>query len=220
MQTDPMLEWQRLAEHYRGLCDEELCELALDMNDLRETAQQALRQELQNRNIADPEAALRKLNEPANRAEPGFNPESDDAPEGEPIPTHEFTWKTELCDCEDREHAWQLSEVLRRAGIESWVGGPGTNSRYAGMSLGGPRLLVAADQLEEARAIVAQPIPAEIIELSRADVPEYEPPVCPKCGAEDPILENAEPVNEWLCEACGAEWADHAPDTDQPPEKA
>jgi hypothetical protein len=30
MQTDPIMEWQRLAEHDRGLHDEELCALAIE----------------------------------------------------------------------------------------------------------------------------------------------------------------------------------------------
>jgi hypothetical protein len=65
---------------------------------------------------------------------------------------------------------------------------------------------VAADQVEEAREIAAKPIPKEIVEASRTGVPEYELPVCPKCGAGDPVLEDVDPVNRWLCEACENEW--------------
>jgi transposase-like protein len=67
---------------------------------------------------------------------------------------------------------------------------------------------VAADQLEEAREIAARPIPQEIVELSQMEVPEFEPPKCPQCGAEDPVLEGAEPVNAWLCEVCGKQWTE------------
>jgi len=69
-------------------------------------------------------------------------------------------------------------------------------------------VLVAADQLDEARAVAARPIPPDIVEQSKIAPPEFEPPFCPKCGAADPVLENADPVNEWKCEVCGAEWSD------------
>jgi tRNA(Ile2) C34 agmatinyltransferase TiaS len=73
-----------------------------------------------------------------------------------------------------------------------------------------PRVVVAADQLEQAREIAARPIPQEIIDEFNAPPEEYKPPVCPKCGAEDPVLESADPVNSWLCESCGEQWSDPA----------
>jgi transposase-like protein len=71
-----------------------------------------------------------------------------------------------------------------------------------------PRILVAADQLEQAREVAARPIPQSIVELSKMPPEEYEPPVCPKCGAEDPLLEGVDPVNSWLCESCDHQWTD------------
>jgi hypothetical protein len=76
--------------------------------------------------------------------------------------------------------------------------------------LANPRIQVAADQLEEARAIIARPIPREIIEKSNTPDEEFTVPVCPRCGAEEPLLEGVDPVNAWLCESCGAEWTDAA----------
>jgi hypothetical protein len=73
-----------------------------------------------------------------------------------------------------------------------------------------PRILVAADQLEQARDIAKRPIPQEIIEQSQMKAPEFEAPVCPKCGAPDPLLESVDPVNTWLCEACEHEWTESA----------
>jgi ribosomal protein S27E len=102
-----------------------------------------------------------------------------------------------------------LREALRRAGIDSWLEAPG---RYVVEALG-PRLLVAADQLEEAIEIARQPIPREIVEWFNTDVPEFIPPKCPQCGTEDPVLESAEPTNSWLCEACGKQWSDPVPAT-------
>jgi hypothetical protein len=107
----------------------------------------------------------------------------------------------------DREEAWQIREVLRQAGIESWIEGQGSRV-WDGM--GNPRILVAADQFDHAREIASQPIPQAIVEQSKMQVPDFEPPVCPSCGADDPILEGADPVNSWLCERCGKQWTDPA----------
>ena len=57
MQADPIAELRRLTEHYRELSDDELRDLAADLADLTETAQQALRTEMQSRGLrlaADP----------------------------------------------------------------------------------------------------------------------------------------------------------------------
>ena len=70
--------------------------------------------------------------------------------------------------------------------------------------------MVAADQLDQAREIAARPIPKEIVEQSKMQTPEFEPPVCPNCGAGDPVLESVDPVNSWRCEACGKEWSESA----------
>jgi hypothetical protein len=51
-----------------------------------------------------------------------------------------------------------------------------------------PLVLVAADQLDQARAIAALPIPPEIIEKSETEKPDFEPPICPKHGAGDSVL--------------------------------
>jgi transposase-like protein len=48
-------------------------------------------------------------------------------------------------------------------------------------------------------------------------IPEFEPPVCPDCGAEDPLLEDVNPRNAWLCERCGKQWTDPEEDPDECP---
>jgi len=228
MQANPLEEWQRLSELYREKNEEELRELANDFTDLTETAQQVLRDEMRKRSMgdpgaphvaqnhadsphADPNPLATLLHEPQNHGyDPFFGQEETDQP-------HEYTWKTPLCECEDREEMWQLSEVLRRAGIESWIEQPGSRYSFGAVN---PRLLVAADQLEQARTVATQPIPQEIIEQSKIDQPEFEPPPCPQCGAKDPVLQAVDPANSWLCEVCGKQWTDSAPDQKQAPETA
>jgi transposase-like protein len=110
-----------------------------------------------------------------------------------------------LCECDEPERAALIREVLKEAGIESWIQGPGYS---VAPDMSSPSILVAADQLEQAREIVARPIPQSIIEQFQMQIPEFEPPVCPGCGAEDPLLESVDPRNTWLCESCGKQWTD------------
>jgi hypothetical protein len=226
MQSNPVVEWQRLTEHYRGLGDEELKELAADFGNLTETAQQALRGELSSRGLAamqTEETAPRWLESPitsrwASSVDPNAGPTETATPslDEEDDLSKEFTWKTVLCECDDREQAWQIRAVLEQAGIESWVEERG--SRYV-LDISNPRVLVAADQLDLAHEIVSRPIPQEILDHFAEEVPAFEAPKCPKCGAEDPVLESAEPTNSWLCEVCGKQWAEPQENADTEPEK-
>ncbi|HKO12296.1 MAG TPA: hypothetical protein VJV22_10020, partial [Acidobacteriaceae bacterium] len=70
------------------------------------------------------------------------------------------------------------------------------------------RIMVAADQLDEAKQILLHPIPQDVIDQSKVKVEDFVPPTCPKCGAEDPLLESVEPANSWRYENCGAQWSD------------
>ena len=218
MHDDSIADWQRLTQLYGEMGDVELEELNASIGDLTEVAQQVLRDEMKKRGLNEPSVTRGAIESPVR-----FAPiESDsyvdsltdegDAEDGER--PHEYTWKTLLCDCVDREEAWQIRELLRQAGIESWIEGPGSRV-WDGMS--NPRILVAADQFEQARETASQPIPQAIVEQSKMQVPDFEPPVCPGCGADDPILEGADPVNSWRCERCGQQWTDPAEDANDSP---
>ena len=205
------------------MLDGELEQLAESFGDLTETAQQVLRAELRSRGLEEPGApkTTGSYSTPSatNRFVSSFERDAglsrSDKPDGdeEDDSQKDFTWKTLLCECSTSAEAYQLKQVLQRAGIDSWVEKPGSSRYSFGMS--SPRVVVAADQLEQAIEIASQPIPKEIIEESKVEVPEYVPPSCPKCGAEDPVLESAEPVNAWLCEACGEQWSEPAPESDE-----
>ncbi len=237
MQADPIQEWQRLTEHYRQMGDEELRELAYDFSNLTETAQQVLRSEMRSRRLGDPEA-VNEVPQDAipgprtvttapgapelvlNRAatthrffgsEPELVPDTaENGDEGDG--PHDYTWKTLLCECETAQQARELSAALKQAGIESWIEGPSssTYSAYARSDLVYPRVLVAADQLERARTVAAQPIPQDIVQACAMQIPEFTPPKCPHCGAEDPVLEAVDPANTWRCEQCDEEWTEMA----------
>lgn len=204
--SNPAEDWRALTEHYRSMSDEQLCELAEAFTDLTPTAQQVLRDEMKLRKLGDPQAT-----------DWGWRPEQQHPAASLQAPpagaTVEYTWKTVLAECDTYAEAWQLAEMLRQAGIDRWIEGPSTyasssGSEHAAMDAGSQRVLVAADQLDQAQMIAARPIPPDIVEQSRMTVPEYELPKCPRCGTADPILESADPVNAWSCESCGAEWQD------------
>lgn len=226
MHDDAARYWRDLTENYAGMSDGELLELAETPEDLTDVAQQALRDEMGKRRLTRKE----RRTSPAGAPSPDFNPgthfempgglfpryhglppESEEADDSD---TREYTWKTLLCDCESNEDAWQLFQWLKRQGIESWVRQVSPSST----DIRGPQVYVAADQLEQARAIAAQPIPQDIIDESNEVVPEFEVPACPRCGSKDgPVLESADPVNSWLCESCGAEWTDPELEAEKPP---
>ncbi len=207
MRTDPAEDWRRLTDLYRGMDELELRELATDFANLTGMAQQVLRDELRRRGLSLPltqgEVLLNGVPLPRPRA--FVMPADADTKRDFPV---ECTWKTLLCECNEPEQAWQMCEVLRQAGIESWIEGPGLYSPHAELDLTNPRVLVAADQLDEARLIAARPIPAEIVELSKMKLPDFEPPPCPRCGAQDPLLEAVHACNVWRCEVCGQQWRD------------
>jgi hypothetical protein len=211
MQRDIIAEWQSLTQLYREMSDQELFELDAGIGDLTEVAQQVLRDEMRNRGLKRPSVAAKPVfiapsandlwEQDGNGSASGEDESEND---GQP---REYTWKTLLCECNDKDEVWQLREALRQAGIESWVDAAGYR---VAADFGNPRVLVAADQLEEAREVASRPIPQAIVEQSRMQIPEFELPRCPGCGAEDPLLESADPVNAWLCESCGRQWTDPA----------
>lgn len=206
-------EAQRLSEHYAQMYDAEILSLAAGADDLTDVAKQVLANELKKRGLTEEGSAPDERPGTAGYMPPppaawetplGMSPdgESDD----EPQDSHGFTWKTLLCECETREQAWQVFEVLRRAGVQSWIEAPQSYS----LELSGQRVVVAADQLDPARAILQHPIPQDIIDESKMQIPEFETPTCPHCGAADPILEAVEGANAWSCDVCGAQWTDSA----------
>jgi len=211
---------------------EELLELARDFSDLTEPAQQVLRSEMRSRGLGDPETPearvpLARELQPSRSVErknsdllagplagsyvvPSDSAEQDQEDHEDDDSPVDYTWKTLLCECNDVAEARQLSASLTRAGIENWIEAvPGFE-----IGIGNPRVLVAADQLDQAQAIAAIPIPQEIIDESKEEVPEFVEPKCPKCGSDDVVLEGVDPENTWRCEQCNEQWTQAMPKTD------
>jgi hypothetical protein len=100
---------------------------------------------------------------------------------------------------------------LHQAGIDSWLDSPGSRSRYTGSGLANPRVLVAADQLDQARLIAARPLPQEIVEEEKEEAADFVEPKCPRCGSDDVVLEGVDPENTWRCEQCEEQWTETPP---------
>ena len=209
MLHNPEQDWRRLTALYGEMSEQELRDLAACINDLTEMAQQVLRDELRKRGFDSHRLSAGIAKDSARliapRSHPGVDLPAAQATQLKSDLPREYTWKTLLCECDEREQAWQIFEVLRQAGIESWIQGPNLNYAFDTRC---PQVLVAADQLELAREIAARPIPQEIIDLSRMVVPEFHTPACPACGTPDPVLEEVDPANIWRCETCGKTWTD------------
>ena len=220
MPVDPMEEWRRLTQLYSEMGDLEIRELASQINDLVPAAQQVLRDELKKRGFTQrlpPEAQRTGQFGEAVHWQQEDDTAADRDEEGSEEDSRGYTWKIALCRCETRDEAAARSEMLRRAGIESWI--QTSASRFVvpwlETGVGDNQVNVAADQLDHARTILAQPIPQEIIDQLKAEAtaPAFEFPRCPRCQAEDPILESVDPSNNWLCESCGHSWSDPLPDS-------
>ena len=188
MQIDPIAERQRISDVYRRMYDDELLNLVADSEDLTEIARGVLEEELKRRGLGDLLNAVPAQNAPEPKLErrAALLGNQGGAPQivldyrstlGEaPL---EYTWKTLLCECESMHQAQQVSEFLRLSGIDSWIDDPDASSRFKGLEIPRPRVSVAADQLDQARAIMANPIPKEIVEDSRITVTEFETPPAP-----------------------------------------
>jgi hypothetical protein len=217
MQSDPLAEWQRLTALYGAMYDGELLDLAADSADLTEVARQVLHDEIKKRGLNVPPEA------PAPQWTPSTSPSNSEGAEQESALPHDYTWKTLLCECDGQQQARQICAALRQAGIESWIDRPDSysphsqlgldSSPFAQIDLRNPRVLVAADRLDEARAVIARPIPKEIVDPE----PDFQSPVCPGCGASDPVLESNDPSNAWRCDSCGRQWTEPAVNSESAP---
>jgi hypothetical protein len=222
MQTDPVEEWRRLSALYGEMGDIEIEELAAQINDLTPTAQDILRDELKKRGIsAERQGARIQVPSFEDDAEVHWHQEYDRAADpdlnsAEESNALDYTWKVALCRCRSLDEAAARSEMLRRAGIDSWIQRPGARFvvPWLELGVGDIQINVGADQLEQAKVILERPIPQDIIDQlnEEAAAPQYEIPTCPKCGAPDPTLESVEPSNNWLCESCEHTWSDPVPE--------
>lgn len=191
--SDTAHEYQQLAKHYGGMYDEELQKLATEYDDLTDVAQVVLREELQRRKLDLPESHLEPTEEvDSHTGAEVFSLDLDVSPDGNVL----------IGNFQSTEAAaiayWALEMAGLHAKIVTPQAGPSTT----------PRLQVAPEDVNRAQQILAQPISAEVMDQyeSAKETGDFESPDCPVCSTPDPLLESADPVNEWFCESCGHQW--------------
>jgi hypothetical protein len=176
-------QYADLAQLYGGFGDEELKGLALTFNDLTEPAQRALKAEFVRRGLAQPSPSASET-----VRSDSDSPLQDFATNAPEDCTFEFT---------DVEEAYLAQSVLRSAGIESVV----PTSELGAIDT--PRLVVSPADAGSAQLILSRPT-----HTGTVDGAGFVEPVCPQCGAADPLLESVEPTNAWRCESCDHVWRD------------
>ena len=197
MQIDPQEERQRLSQLYAGMTPGELEKVADDAPSLTEEARQSLQAEIARRGL---DIVL--------SASPGI----DVIEERELVLLRRFR---------DLPQALMARGSLESAGIECFL----TDDNMVRLDwfisnlLGGAKLLVSPEDVEDANAVLNQPIPES---LDVEGVGEYQQPRCPVCKSLDVSFEELHkkiayssaylgvplPVHRkaWRCNACGHQW--------------
>jgi Putative prokaryotic signal transducing protein len=156
-------ELQGLAAEYGVMSELELMKLARDYDELGDGPQALLRQEFRKRGLQPP---LRTW---------------------EPPPPTDLARLVTVAQYRDMAEAFVARAVLEGAGIECFLQDENTVrmewlwSNY----IGGMRLKVLPEDEAEARELLSGP-PPENIPLEGQ--PDFNQPVCPRCGSEDVVL--------------------------------
>jgi hypothetical protein len=178
-------QYRDLVALYGSYGDEELVSLARGMDDLTPAAQEALKGELARRGLkAAPAEKVRRILTEDDLAD--MRSYAEMAP-AECI----FDFETERA-------ASAAYYALTAEGIEAIVVSPGRAN--------GPRVVVKPKDAERASEILSAPPSEALTDETTAASAEYDIPRCPACESEEIVLESVDPVNQWLCDACGHTW--------------
>jgi Putative prokaryotic signal transducing protein len=197
MTLNPAREHDRLRQLYRGMTEEELSRLAGQAASLTDVARLVLQEEIAQRGLA---IALKEH----------FG--EDILEKRNLISIRRFR---------DLPQALLAKGSLESAGIECFLADDNMVRMdwFISNLLGGIKLLVNADDAEEAVAVLAQPIP-ESFEVQ--GLGDYQQPHCPECKSLDVSFDELNkkiaypsawiglplPIHNraWSCHACGNRW--------------
>lgn len=195
--AEPNRELQRLQERYRGMSDGELSLLSENLEDLSDTAKQALETEMSRRGLTPAQADL--VPDYAGHSAP-------------PVMVGQFM---------NLHEALLAKGQLDSAGIRNSLADDNMVRMdwFISNLVGGVKIYVNAEDAEAASEVLSQPIP-ENFEVE--GVGEFEQPTCPKCQSTDISFESLDKLptyasmwlkvpipfgaNRWRCHACGALW--------------
>src|ERR1700722_214213 len=201
-QSDEQRERLRLAKNYADMSDGELLRLAQDPESLTDVAWDALEDEMDRRRLEC----------------------SHDAPEARQ--SIEIRELVTIRKFRDLPEALLAKGCLESAGIECSLADENLVRLdwFISNFIGGIKLNVRAEDVENARKILDEPI---LEGLYVHGVGLYEQPRCPKCNSLDVNFQELDrliafmsaflrvpmPVqrNAWRCHACRAEWEDDGP---------
>ena len=223
MKIDPAQEYERLAQRYAQMPNEQLVLVSRDFADLTDLAQQTLRAEFDKRQLSFPETT--KAAAPlASETAPVIVPDAlviDDTTTVTPLPDRDGL--VVVRSFRDLPNAAMAKSALDSAGIQSFLGDDNIvrlDWFYSNL-VGGVKVLVASEDLQAALEVLDQPIPGQI---EFADGEEYEQPKCPECGSLDVSFQNLNQatafgsayvgipspyaLDRWECQACGNRWKD------------
>ncbi len=229
---DPQQERRRLAEYYAGQLDGELEKVASQARELTGLARETLQAELRRR------GSTTELSEapPTPREQ---NPVISDDPPHPPPPTLAPDGDLALRKMVTIRQIRDLPEALLAKGsLESaGVGAVLTDDNVIRLDwlwsnlLGGIKLSVAEEDVEDADEILDQPIPEE---FDVAGVGEYHQPHCPACESLDVTFKELNrPISyftlwlnvpipiyrrAWRCHSCWTEWEEVNENDDKPTE--
>ncbi|HZQ18062.1 MAG TPA: DUF2007 domain-containing protein [Terriglobales bacterium] len=202
-------ERQRLSELYARMSEGELREIANDAVSLTDIARQVLLEEIEKRGLDTP------------------------LPESGAVRRFEARDMVTVLQFRDLPEALLAKGMLDSAGIECFLFDENMIRMdwFISNLLGGIRLRVNRDDVEEAVMLLSDPIPQG---FDIEGLGKYEQPQCPHCGSFDiahhagldkrfalPALCVAGipiPVvrNEWKCQSCGAKWLDSESEKAEP----
>ena len=110
-----------------------------------------------------------------------------------------------VAQCRTTDDAQFLVYLLGQRGIRSGILVPAKR-----MDLRLPQVRVAPQNHDLALRILAEPLPPGMREEydSEPDLEFPQPPSCPRCRADEVVLDGIEPGNRWRCQECGEEWTE------------
>jgi len=195
-------ERERLTARYAALSDGELERIARSGDEFTAVAEQALKAEIARRGLNF--AIVKPGSEPV--TPPVVLPREDEEP------TLGFDRTVTLRRFRDLPAALLAKGSLESAGIEAFVMDDNMIRMdwFISNAIGGLRLQVHEEDVEEAEAILSQPIP-DVIQAE--GVEDYQQPRCPHCGSLDvsyhDLLSSAFVKDDfviWTCSACDKSW--------------
>jgi len=200
---DPEKERRRLAEFYSRQIDGELLKVASQASELTDVARDVLREEIARRGLKEEDKGV--------PTEPEASKNSD----------VDLASLVTIKRFRDLPEALLAKGSLESAGIVALL----VDDNMVRMDwfisnlLGGIKLQVASEDVEEATAILSEPIPER---LDFEGMQEYEQPRCPNCQSLDVNFEELNklfayggawagvpmPIHRkgWKCHSCGHQW--------------